>query len=76
MYRCESCRRVAAPGVPCARKVVKTRSVFYPVRYEVQRPRPGKSKFTDDPGGTGWETVRELKVCPACSHGGSPPLTS
>jgi hypothetical protein len=70
MYVCEVCGSVIVPGTPQTKIVVETRPVEYPVREKVHfRPGAdgGKGKWIDDPGGSGIEIVRELRVCPSCA---------
>lgn len=55
--------------------MVQTRAVTYPFRedaHHVSR-RPGDSgrgpyRTFDDPGGRGYETVKELAMCPRCAE--------
>lgn len=73
MYRCQVCGSVVPPRTPCRRLVVQTRPARYPYRQEVNRvvrvtpDGKVKEKFTDDPGGAGEETVREVTACPRCA---------
>ena len=70
MFRCEGCGSVVPARVPVSKVVVETRRVEYPLRKKVHwrplEPDP-KDRWADDPGGLGVETVRELRVCPACA---------
>ena len=52
-YQCEKCKATQPHGTPSNRIVVETREKVYPRR-------------GDDPGGKGFETVREMVVCPEC----------
>ena len=54
MYICEICNTQTEPNVPCNVITVETRPKVYP-------PRPG------DPGGSGYETVKEVRACPSCA---------
>jgi len=70
MYRCDVCDRVVPANTPCTRIVVETRAVEYPEREDAHWTPPsagGKGKWIDDPGGSGTEIVRELRVCPDCA---------
>lgn len=67
MYRCDLCNRIVAAGNRAANLVLEHRQRRYPPRAKANPiRRNGKKKRTDDPGGTGSEIVREVKVCPAC----------
>ena len=79
MYRCALCSQSIPPRTPARRLILETRSVVYPYRVKahpsrfVGHPRasPKRHHVTsschDDPGGTGWEIVKEVLVCPACA---------
>jgi hypothetical protein len=53
--------------------VIETRLKPHPIRSRANRVvRPdasgkSKEKFADDPGGSGWEIVREVIACPDCA---------
>ncbi|WP_293911914.1 hypothetical protein [Deinococcus sp.] len=48
---------------------VQTRAVTYPRREKIYPPLPGQGeRRRDDPGGAGFETVRERRCCPACAR--------
>lgn len=53
MYKCEACGNQTKPRTPCHVVPVEMREKVYP-------PRQG------DPGGRGYEIVREKRVCPSC----------
>lgn len=61
MYRCEMCGLSSAPGELINRKVVETRTKEYP-----RRTCKGKTGEIHDPGGDGYETVREINICSDC----------
>jgi len=70
MYRCDVCACVVPSNTPCNRIVIETRAVEYPAREKVHWIPPshrGKGTWIDDPGGHGFETVRELRACPRCA---------
>lgn len=68
MYRCQLCGGVVPANTPAIRQVVETRKRKYPFREKANRfSKNGKIKESDDPGGVGHETVREIVVCPGCS---------
>lgn len=54
-YQCEKCKATQPHGTPSNRVVVETRQKVYPSRHDA-----------GDPGGKGFETVREMVVCPDC----------
>ncbi|MEM8607005.1 MAG: hypothetical protein AAGF92_07860 [Myxococcota bacterium] len=67
MFRCELCERVSQPGESQIKVIVERRPAEYPSRGKAQRSRVGRrSKFGDDPGGAGYEIVREKIACVAC----------
>jgi len=73
MFRCQHCGAVTPPRVSAETIVVKIRPRVYPFRENVaeiiclRHHRP-KLETRDDPGGTGWEIVREIRVCPSCKR--------
>jgi hypothetical protein len=73
MYRCEICGVVSKPRQPAYRIPFETRRTFYPYRPKVnacyKRLKGGGTKFvhTDDRGGAGYETAREVTACGACA---------
>lgn len=68
VYRCQLCGGVVPPNTPAIRQVAETRQRKYPFRAKANRFRKdGRIKESDDPGGVGYETVREIVVCPGCS---------
>jgi hypothetical protein len=68
MYQCHLCKQIAPAGTRAHRIVLETRPRTYPFRRAVQRyARDGKRLYHDDPGGTGYETVREVLVCAECA---------
>lgn len=80
MFRCHHCGTVTPPRVSAETIVVKTRPRVYPHRPYAQRElfRPeGLQRLVrrDDPGGTGWEIVREIRVCPPCKQALQPAPT-
>jgi rubredoxin len=82
LYRCHLCGAVVPPNTPAHRKVVETRRREYPFRKDANLfIKDGRPKKTDDPGGVGFEIVREVVVCPSCfeepaalSSGAGPPV--
>lgn len=71
MYVCEVCACVVPPNTPLHRIVVEARLVEHPHRPKIywHPPKDGeKGKWVDDPGGSGEQIVRELRVCPRCAR--------
>ncbi|MEM7135134.1 MAG: hypothetical protein AAF500_01075 [Myxococcota bacterium] len=67
MFRCELCNRVSQPGERQIKVVVERRPAEYPSRSKAQRSNAsGRGKFRDDPGGAGYEIVREKIGCASC----------
>jgi hypothetical protein len=63
------CGGVAPANTSAIRQVVETRRRKYPFREKVNPFRKdGRTKRTDDPGGVGFEIVREILICPACAE--------
>ena len=56
MYICGVCEIQVGPRVPCNITPVETREKVYPAR-----------SGANDPGGRGFETVREVHACPSCA---------
>lgn len=74
MFVCDACHVPSAPGEQPVRVVVERRKKTYPFRAKANRATRSRraeedSKFdpTADPGGTGWEIVREKTVCAGCA---------
>jgi hypothetical protein len=69
MYRCEICKNVVPANTPITRITAETRAVTYPYRPEANRKiTKGSGKLKPhDPGGRGFEIVRELIACPDCA---------
>jgi len=72
MFRCDFCGIVVPPRTRCQRIVVETRPKVYPFRDKafrvVEWSKGGRHEtWKDDPGGRGYETVREGKACPSCA---------
>lgn len=77
MFICSSCGQPSPPGKAAVRRVVERREKEYLPREGAHRaPRDfvaTRSEYrrdlTFDPGGHGWEIVREALVCSACARG-------
>jgi hypothetical protein len=72
MYRCDLCGGVVPPRTECALVVTESRVKHYPRRAKLYPPKnpsdwKDPDKWRDDPGGIGWEAVREARACPSCA---------
>lgn len=68
MYRCEICKKIVPANTKAHRITLETRYRRYPVRIKAHRRVPhGKEHHQDDPGGFGYEIVREVIACPECA---------
>ena len=76
MFRCDSCNTVVAAGTRSTKIVVETRTKVYESRGGQSRDFPRSRKpmgrrarrqASFDKGGTGFEIVREISVCPKCA---------
>jgi hypothetical protein len=68
MYRCQICAKVMPPRTKAYRISVETRHRRYPKREKVNRvAKDHKVRLVDDPGGEGYEIVREVTACPDCA---------
>jgi rubredoxin len=68
MFRCHFCAACPPAKTKAIRITVEARARTYPARPEAHPyRREGKLKYQDDPGGTGFEIVREVLACPACA---------
>ena len=83
MYKCEFCGQSVRPGTPCKMVVVERRMHDHPFRSKVHKlyriiEGHRKKVFVDDPGGRGYQIVREAKACAYCAnkYSASPSLGS
>ncbi len=77
MFCCEGCSKSVGLHVKQMKVVIKKRYKEYPRRQKAnigfkyrgnaKVKSKSKSDRIDDPGGRGWETVSELKMCPSCA---------
>jgi len=69
MFRCEKCQKVSEPREVSHKVVTETREVEYPYReYANKKDVLFDPRGTDDPGGVGHETVKEITVCGECAE--------
>jgi hypothetical protein len=71
MYRCSLCKSLVSSG-SCLKRVTSKRKKYYPVRNYAKKTiiiekGKKKKKWLDDPGGVGWEIVREDQCCVTCA---------
>ena len=69
MYQCEFCKTTIQRNIKSKRVVVQYRIKNYPPRRNAiwgPDKTTGKYKWNDDPGGTGYEIVKEKLVCCDC----------
>ncbi len=68
MFRCHFCATSAPARVKATHLPVETRARTYVPRSQAHPfTRDGKLKHNDDPGGAGYEIVREVLACPSCA---------
>lgn len=70
MYRCYLCKKTTAPREPIAMMLtVEERFRKYPFRPKANRPIriDDRNICPDDPGGEGYEVVKERPMCTACT---------
>jgi hypothetical protein len=69
MYRCEICKKVVPANTPSYLVVMDVRPATYARRLGANRfTKNRKTEPRDDPGGSGFEIVRELRACPDCAR--------
>lgn len=79
MYICQICKKVISVNKPSFLIPFVIRKKHYPFRAHANKfidpNKPGKKKIkhTDDPGGVGHETVKEIQVCENCKISADPP---
>ncbi len=67
MYQCDLCNLVVAPNISCNLVAIKSRTMSYSFRPKVNKGKTKKYRDrVNDPGGDGFETIKEIKVCPKC----------
>ncbi len=78
MFICGLCFIYTAPREKATRVVTETREKIYPFRkdanvfmkseFEDGRRVKGKEEKSNDPGGTGFEIVKEVLACQTCAR--------
>lgn len=74
MFYCQNCSVLVASGVKSSRFVCESRIVKHPYRSKanlvIRFNDMGKriEFLVDDPGGTGSQVTREMRVCPECAR--------
>ncbi len=68
MFQCHFCGETVPPGTKSRNVVVGKREKIYPSRNNVNRvPGRRRKNSRDDPGGKGFEIVKEVQACPSCA---------
>lgn len=76
MFRCHFCAVCTPARTKAVRVSIAARTRHYPRRPDANpAAHDGKRGFSDDPGGAGYEIVREVLACPACAARERRPLT-
>jgi len=65
MYKCENCHQQIAAGIPSRLFPIDIRDKSYP-RKPMPKDARGKERDRHGQTGYGYETVRELRLCPDC----------
>lgn len=66
-FICNRCNKATPNGAKVHRIVTEKREVTYPYRNDANRYKDAHGwVWTDDKGGKGYETAKELSVCGAC----------
>ena len=70
MYKCQICQQIVPAKTKAQRVVMETHPRRYPSRLWANRGVKEKVgiRYPHDMGGLGYETVREVIVCPACAE--------
>ena len=62
-FICEKCKKTQPNNTKPKKVIMRRRDKVYPLRRE--DPLDPKSTIIDN-GGTGWEIVKEIKICTDC----------
>lgn len=71
MFKCERCEQYSEDGEKPVMVVIEGRRKVYNFRSRVNRrfdPVAQRWQWVDDPGGEGWEIVREALMCAGCAN--------
>lgn len=71
MFNCQVCGKTTKEGTKCHLITAKRKMHEHPYRSGANRLKDhetGKWEYIADPGGRGWQIVRELKACEDCKH--------
>jgi hypothetical protein len=80
VYVCGICNKAIGPNTPSFLIPTRIRKRKYPLRTGANKlkdpAKPGKRRvvYKNDPGGEGYETAREVRVCAACRKNAPPPV--
>jgi rubredoxin len=70
-FICGLCKEQQPNGTKANIVVTRKRKKEYPLRFNVFRffnEEEGEHQFKDDPGGVGWEPMKEAHACPMCAE--------
>jgi hypothetical protein len=68
MYKCQNCSTLVSSNQSSYLFAIIKRKKQYSFRAEANTciTKDGKKKKPNDPGGSGYETVKEIRVCRKC----------
>lgn len=69
MFNCEVCGRTTKHGEKCNLIVADQKMVQHPWRSgvnKIRNPETDKIEYTPDPGGKGYQIVKEIRACGDC----------
>jgi hypothetical protein len=68
MYKCQNCSTLVSSNQSSYLFAIIKRKKQYSFRAEANTfiAKDGKKKKPNDPGGSGYETVKEIRVCRKC----------
>lgn len=73
MFKCGKCGKCPPPKTPCKNMVIQKVRYLHPERLRAKKgiaiQKNGKQKvvWIPDPGGWGYQIVREMRMCPSCA---------
>lgn len=65
MYKCEICKSLIQRNIKSNKVVIEVRRKKYPLRAKAFKHH---GKYIDDPGGTGYEIIKEKNACIECAE--------